>query len=762
MATELRVHGVNGGSAEEALDRPLLYRVAGDGDAGFFRPRADYGATTGPGVTALEAYRWGNLTSGAAARALWLLLLPFTLANVTMWLRPPASVRRRGTVQAIRAVCRVFALSMTAAFVLSFVGVALDLIGWQCAASERCTQGRSYLAPLASGLLEPTGRRLAVLALVPIAAIALLWLLARHTWQRYEGYPAAPTGDGDGLAAACFWNGGPLVGRLRAIHIATALGVVDAVLLGALVSTDRDANRRLVLGHVLAGATGVVLLAGAVLLCVPAMVDRDRPARWAEPVAVTLRVAAVVLTAATLLYALLPRPTWRTTGALPGYASTVTGLFAGQLLLLLGLSGLVLTLWRRGSLLGGLAGPILGSLAVAIEAAFSAGLSYRVADFLDRSAVPSPAEAVSAQATRLQPPASYEWSALGFVIAVVVVCLTMVALQPLRRRLRARAAAITDADFPGGRRANPARVARIDRAIAEAMGIDHIATVLGWTYLPLALVALVMTGFAVTGRGPVGLAPAGTVAARVLSFTVNLGTYLIGLFAVALLLLGVLAYRYQGVRRVVGVLWDLGTFWPRAAHPLAPPCYAERVVPELVARTTWLAGQGGVVLCGHSQGSVLAVAGVLQLPQPARAGTALLTYGSPVRRLYARLFPAYLDDETLASAGEYLTGAGGTVRWLNMWRATDPIGGPIGSPAVDVRLADPTGLDPVPGDTVAPPICGHGGYPGPSGHQDEGPFADAVRELAAALSQGPGAGLVPSARQPPPAAPVRQPPAPPV
>src|SRR5688500_15198546 len=57
--TELRVHGVSGTPAEDMLDRPLIARVAGDGEAGFFRPRPEYGATLGPGGARLEAYRWG-------------------------------------------------------------------------------------------------------------------------------------------------------------------------------------------------------------------------------------------------------------------------------------------------------------------------------------------------------------------------------------------------------------------------------------------------------------------------------------------------------------------------------------------------------------------------------------------------------------------------------------------------------------------------------------------------------------------------------
>jgi hypothetical protein len=56
---------------------------------------------------------------------------------------------------------------------------------------------------------------------------------------------------------------------------------------------------------------------------------------------------------------------------------------------------------------------------------------------------------------------------------------------------------------------------------------------------------------------------------------VNMGTFLVGGFVLLLLYLGRQAYQNPGFRRTVGVLWDIGTFWPRAAHPLAP-----RVTPS--------------------------------------------------------------------------------------------------------------------------------------------------------------------------------------
>ena len=98
---------------------------------------------------------------------------------------------------------------------------------------------------------------------------------------------------------------------------------------------------------------------------------------------------------------------------------------------------------------------------------------------------------------------------------------------------------------------------------------------------------------------------------------------------------------------------------------------------------------------------------------------ALLTYGCPVSRLYARLFPAYVDAGTLTAVAAAVGG-----RWVNLWRATDPIGGPIGEPARDRRCTDPAGFPIPPCDTVYPPVLGHSGYP------SDPDFAAVVAELS--------------------------------
>ena len=224
--------------------------------------------------------------------------------------------------------------------------------------------------------------------------------------------------------------------------------------------------------------------------------------------------------------------------------------------------------------------------------------------------------------------------------------------------------------------------------------------------------------------------------------------------------------RSESARKAVGILWDLTTFWPRAAHPLAPPCYAERVVPELLIRIRWaVAGgtDGGgadlVILSGHSQGSTLLAAAASRLSDHDLDQVRMITYGSQLRAWYGRIFPAVfgpaalgyvptngtstfgdpkwdapdaaqVDDgpDTLApdytlalrrnielyegSLLERLTRAGSQPRWVNLFRRTDPIGFRVFSDK-DHRGQDtyvlevPTRAEGDPGPTVMT----HGSYP---------------------------------------------------
>jgi hypothetical protein len=161
---------------------------------------------------------------------------------------------------------------------------------------------------------------------------------------------------------------------------------------------------------------------------------------------------------------------------------------------------------------------------------------------------------------------------------------------------------------------------------------------------------------------------------------IQASVWFVSLIPIGLVLITRRSFRDRGWRRRLGILWDLLTFWPRAFHPLAPPCYAERGVPDLKRRVQRIReANGTVLLSGHSQGSVMAVATVLQLEKHQRQGLMLLTHGSPVGRLYRRFFPAYFGDGVIIGAGQDIAeGTGGdSPRWLNLHRFTDYIGGPI-------------------------------------------------------------------------------------
>jgi hypothetical protein len=751
---ELRVHGVTGTPAEQMLDRQIIGHVAGDGEAGFFRPRAEYGAANshGPGGARLEAYRWGNLTAGAAARAFWLLMLPFTLANVAIWMRPPAVGVSRWL---LRGLSRVFALTMTATFTLMAVGLALDLVAWQCAATpdNRCIDARPWMQFVFTDFFEPTGRRLALMALVPIGVVCLLWYLARRTWARYESFSVPDVSpQGDGIATPTFWDGRAQVGRLRGLHVAAGFAVVDAVLIYVLMRHDMSVDSYagvdlgvapsavVAAGRAIAIGVVAVLALCVLLLFSSRMIDRGSKSVGARKIANGLRAISILLTLLTLGYALVPRADWGTSGALPGYAGTVVALFAGQTAILALLMLIILPMRRRckGAMFGGFGMPIIASLALGLGAAFAAGVAYRVADFLDRGAVPSPANFDSpSTAPRLEPPISYQWAGFGVLVVLAVVVMVLLWNRLITRPgLRRKARPDTDADYPDGRRRDPGRANTIDRAIATARMTDHVSRTFATAWVVLAAAGAVSTGLAFAKIGPVQLADSNTVGADILSGLTNLGTYLISLFAFALVLLGIQTYRNERVRRTVGVIWDLATFWPRAAHPLAPPCYAERVVPELVHRSTWLANeQGGVVLSGHSQGSVLVAAAVLQLPDAALERTSLLTYGSPLCRLYMKAFPNYWGQQVVDKVGAAVADRNGSPRWINLWRRTDPIGGAIG--VGDRRLVDPQGFNSPPGDRVPPPVAGHSGY------QVTVDFADAVKDLLARMPPAPPAAAPP-------------------
>ncbi|WP_436847379.1 hypothetical protein [Streptomyces aureus] len=755
-ALELLVHGVGGTTPEEMLNDPRTVRITGDTTAAVFRRVDDVDAEDRAGDhragPVREAYVWCNLTSGNGARALWLLLLPFMVVNLAHWMRPASHGHSR-TVRLYGLLVRLAGLTLTVLLVAAACEVALDLAAWQCAGTRSCVRSHSWLGFLSpdrpdAGWWSEPGRRLALAALVPTALTALLWYLSHRTWSAYESQqPIARAAEhdeeteGTGLGRPGFWFGRRLVARLRAAHTAAGFLTVAAAVGSPALRHDRAPGGSPVLAA-LGGLLSATLVAGAaVVLWVVCRrgrsenrIDHGRDRTLVR----RLPLGALALLALGLVYAGWSRPRWHSAGRLAGDA-TFGGLTLVQGLLVIALCVVARALYGTApqtpdphrtadggpvprTALRGFAGPAVAMLACALGGVMSGGVSQRVADWLDgtRHSIPGPPVLLTWQASVIPP------------LLVVLLALTgWLARRTWRGRRREMDT--VERDYPGEPR-DSARTRRIASTRAMAALTDRAPLMVG----VLASATLLLGACALAGALTTGDAP--SEAARGTNGFVHgaaqtaqaLGSWLIGLGFILFVTWGRRAYKDPAARRTIGILWDVGTFWPRAAHPFAPPCYAERAVPDLTWRmATWIRATGGrLVLSGHSQGSVLAAAAAWQLDPSVRARVALLTYGSPLERLYGRWFPAHFGPAALASLHRDVA------CWRNLYRRTDPIGGPVllsgdCGPEVDHDpLRDPLAYGRTERQPLPAPVLGHSDY------QADPVFADERERLLERLLPG--------------------------
>ncbi|GAA2673304.1 hypothetical protein [Streptomyces lunalinharesii] len=751
LALELLVHGVGGTTPQEMLGDPRVQRITGDDTAACYRRTDDADAEQRPedfrARPVREAYCWSNLTSGNGARALWLILLPFMVANLAHWMRPAAPPDHRGQ-RIYDLLVRLLALSLTVLLAAAACEVALDLSAWQCAGTPVCATGKSWLGflnPADGGWWSAPGRRLVLACVLPLTVIGFLWWLSHRTWSAYESASPPPRRPGaargtpaherTALGLDGFWYGRRLVARLRAAHTTAGVLTVSAALLVAALRADRRAGAGplTAVGQTL---SGLLLLLAAVTLTVVWRTARSEATRDEESDRLAVRAlpyAALAAFALTAGYAAWARPAVHSAGPLPGVAA-FGGIAVCQGALVLALA---VTAWflQRAShdeartALRGMGGPAVALLSCAVAGVLSGGVAQRFADWIDGPATPG-----QRHAPIPGPPVLLSWQASVLPVLLLVVA-AVVALAGVRVLVVRKQVA---EDVPGlydpRERPDVLRTERIAGTIARA-GLTDAAPVL---VAAIAAVTLVLGAGAVAGawltdlapgRAAEGSAPFVHAAAQTAE---ALGSWLMGAGVILLLTMGRRAYRDHSARRTIGILWDVGTFWPRAAHPFAPPCYAERAVPDLTWRmATWTEQcDGRLVISGHSQGSVLAAAAVWQLDLVTRSRVALLTYGSPLERLYGRWFPAYFGPPALSGLHREMDD------WRNLWRFTDPIGGPIRLTSEDGRAVDEGPLrDPLAfGRTLQNPlpaqILGHGDY-------QADPVFDRVRaDLLARLESG--------------------------
>ncbi|MEP6559583.1 MAG: hypothetical protein ABJD68_00705 [Nakamurella sp.] len=803
--TEIRVHGVGGSSPIDLLEDPSPQQVSGDRIAGFYR-------TKDRDNVHVEAYSWGGLTSRSRFRVLWLLLLPFMLANLAGWMADPRTPKtqrsdpaERGVVSRLghrvtpdhwwpsaddpapptsslyRWMARVAGLAVTGNILTVIALGTVDVLAYQCGGTATCVANGWWLAPLGWGsLAEYPARRILIGALLACVAILIFALLSFTSRRRYERIPPPTKAHEDGETAPAervpptstaaalpgglqhpdFWAGKDSHARLSRQHLAFAVSTVALILAYCADAISAANTANAFVESYLRPAVWIIGI--AVLVGVVVLVGIDPKNQWTSGFLVA---GSLVAFAGAAVFAWVQDPGATVTGHLPGLQDA----FLVSWLLTLGLM-LPLLIWpalqfayRRTHSHGNRPySPHFGWGAPFVVA--SAGLI--LADMVLLAVIVALAYFLGTiQWTELVDKGVRDpiflFPATNLAITLVLVCSAVVLIgavaiglggylraggTPNASRVRwsllkeygvPNPPAETNADrklwwisalwpprAPGDNGSQP-RISDFVRGIARWRFLAaHTRRVL---YVLTALVAMAVVLIIAIQTGS-----ADWLADR----TQSLARWVIPLVVlIPPAIMGFMLRSWSRVenRKAIGVLWDVGTFWPRSFHPFAPPSYAERAVPELLRRIWWLQdNQGRVLLAGHSQGSVLSAAAMLRKSERAPSAnrtTALVTFGSPVQKLYRWAFPAYLNDEQLvklARSGQLSPAEAADptaivgVTWRNFYYLTDVIGGPVvpkGLTArcaaicapVDVELPDPSRSTYLYGQPE-PAVGGHSGY----------------------------------------------------
>jgi len=681
-AQELRVHGVGGAHGARMLgfESPTEVVVAGEGVAGtsVLARRQD------PSV---ESYDWGDLTSSSGTRALWIVLLPFTLLNIAGWMHAPAHRTSQNRVRWTRRLVHLLSVLLTATYVFSFGIVVVDLVGWQW--SRRLALPEDESAYVAAAMLPSTlwwqraGAAIGLVALL-LVVVGVMWLAGKSQARFEKRKPSPevrtdlsggePWGDDERLGGSgFFYHPGAASRRLRLHRVVLAvtyLGVAGWSMYHAFVPATPP--ERLEVGRLLGPCSVAAVVVILALYAVSWRNGRRQGESW-------VRCGPAV--AATLSFAL------------------VNAVFSGAILLLL----------------------------------------KRLNDWPKR---PEPAPRLVAG------PEVNLVDVWGFLILVVGVAAAGLWVMAAARR---PVTDIADRDAPPGRPLDGAdegyrksiakscflaQVARRGGALALAVAATLIVTEV--------VVLLYRVFFSFRDHGSVYLQAPESLDSPLY----RVGAYVLPLLA--LVLVQLVRRGVGGARTLASTLWDVLTFWPRRFSPLAVRPYAERAVPELQGRVLHHVDQAHwLVLSAHSQGSILAFAALAPLPADDLGRVALVTYGSPISTVYATFFPAYFGIEEVEALRTKLASPGpGLLGWRNFYRKTDPIGGPVFAatsgtvPEPDCELQDPFPGPASSFDTATTPPLEHDRPPWSqlavhSFYLQEPMLKRWVRDLRAALSQRP-------------------------
>jgi hypothetical protein len=759
--TELRVHGVGGTPPAATLGDLAPEQVSGDSIAGFYRS-SNHEASDGDRAARLdvdrhvEVYSWGGLTSQSKVRVLWLALLPFLFANLAGWMCSARTRESAWRFRLHRLAAGLGALALTVNAALIAVLITADVVAYQTARAGLALH-QWWLAPLGWHFIAGhPARQITLGVLVPaLFVLALVWL-ASKSW-RYEAvrppYRIAPEPKTparmvtaatlpNGLADDEFWDGGSSVRLITWVHVAVTAGFLAIVLGVTTKALTAGSSHVIALGWIAIGLGAATVAVAVGYICLDALVTppmalttatgpsgsglTDRLRVWAR----YLPIPAVAALAGSGLFAWLQPGGPAARGAqLPGMAS-VTGWTVLAIAVVLAVALISMLLGLRGS-----QGTLIGGPWVTLMLGFSTlnvvllGAAIWVAHLVG-PVTSNAAEALARPQGKIY--LSYVitagvpllvWAAvlavLGFGLTEAVRWLRTHQLTEAEEYQDLAAAfrnPLTEprkywywsglAPFtpPGDTSEDAGNSKGWEQKIARTQFLGrapHDATWLLWAIIGAQLV-MALCVWQLHLQPPVVIR--------------NAGVAIAGLALPALMAFLYSAWSDPAKRRTIGVLWDVGTFWPRSYHPLSPPSYTERAVPELQRRMWWLHDNGGrVMLTAHSQGTVLAAAALVQPGcRPEGDHPALITFGSPLCKLYNWGFPAYVDSRLLEPLEP--GGPGRLNDWRNFYYPTDPIGGSVapdlsaasGDP-VDVKFLDPADCYYLYGQP-APSPQGHSGY----------------------------------------------------
>lgn len=643
-SVEIRIHGVSGTPPDTMLNTdPVVIGHRLDGKVQIYAPvRQD---------PALRAYRWSSLTSGTALSALWILLLPFMLANLAGFALPRLS-RARERVAAM--LVRTAGLILTVIFSLITAQGFIDVGAYQYLFFERRVLGATESIALGS--------------LTAMTVLLLIWVRL----STREAGAVESTEDPVGryrLSDPGLWRRHLVEDELRLLHLAAAVLAVGWVTIDGLdhigwkVPLPLESVLLVVLpiagfvtfcmastGRATATAPRTIayLAAGILIVLVFAAawsdLDGNLPAELSlhsHPMSITVTAYAVMVIG--LLAFNLAQSDRRNAITAPALLTIAgaTGASVGAALIQVSATA---TTGIRPHWIANLAeGYLTGGLVVL---AVTLGIGFTLIDPAEASPTARLWKAVRRLRDRLE----------GVMWAILVTTATLAI------------------GFIGGRfgwwafgvpAIIPTVIAAVDLGLATVwlLRLGHRRSAL--LLLGVFLIMLLAASRGILDRaGAFGWSFSGYTA------TATSVTILIPLVVIGAKVFG--SVRNSDQRRGLAVLWDVGSFFPPWHHPFAPPAYGAMAVKDL-AEFIDLKSQSddGVIVAAHSQGSVLAVAAMAlhdRLPED----IALLTFGSPVGSLYRRFFPNLFDDLHSLS-----TALG--PRWINLYRNSDPIGGPIGS-----------------------------------------------------------------------------------